>query len=44
LRELEKNIKLSANDPTKMQEFMREYMEIKNIQKELANEIGKKII
>ena len=44
LRELEKNIKLSADNPTKMQEFMKEYMEVKTIQKELANEIGKKII
>ena len=44
LRELEKNIKLSADNPTKMHEFMREYMEMKTIQKELANEIGKKMI
>lgn len=44
LRELEIQIKQNANNPAKTQELMKEYMEMKQIQKELAKAIGIKVV
>ncbi|MBQ8701148.1 MAG: DNA primase [Prevotella sp.] len=44
LRNLEIQIKQNANNPAKTQELMQEYMEMKQIQKELAKAIGIKVV
>ena len=44
LHNLEIQIKQNANNPAKTQELMQEYMEMKQIQKELAKAIGIKVV